>query len=238
MESENLTMRPLALVTGADRGIGLEFARQLAMNGFDLMISAGKSDLEEARDILMDLGAEVYIVTADLSKFSGAESLYREVKKHPRPLEVLTIISAESYGGPFWESDLKHELELIRMNVMASLHLTKLIIPDMVNENYGRVLFLSSRSKKGPDTFDSVHAGSLAFLSTFAQSLRKELLSYGIVVSARENLPEKLTRKDFEALMKGTTTFPPKNITSKVTDWARSYVQRHHSVQNQTESSP
>ncbi len=211
-------MRPLALVTGAADGVGLELARQFATNGFDLIITDQGSDLERARDILMDLGAEVFPVSADLSKFSGADSLYQEIKSHNRPLEALAINIATGRGGPFWESELKKDLELIRMNIMASVHLTRLILPDMIEQASGRILFTS------PVSTDVVHTASMACLTSFAESLRKEIKETGVVVTALlpgQSDMKKMARLGFLTLMRGKNPFK-----TKITEWARNYVHR------------
>lgn len=243
MDLETPTMRPLALVTGASSGIGLELAKQFASNGFDLLITARESDLEGPRDILMDLGADVYSVHADLSRWSGVEKLHEEIKKMNRPLEAVAINAGFGSGGPFAETDLKNELELIRLNVMSAIHLTKLILPEMIENGSGRILFTSSISALTPVPYEAVYAGSKAFLFSFAESLRNELKDTGVTVTALlpgptntnffrraglsgtkvgekmkfENTPEEVARQGFMALMKGKDHVMGGNIKTKVT---------------------
>ncbi len=243
MDLEKPTMRPLALITGASSGIGLELAKQFAMNGFDLLLTARESELETPRDICMDLGADVYTFHADLSGWSGVEKLYAEIKKMNRPLEAAVINAGFGSGGPFWETDLKNELELIRLNVMSAVHLTKRILPDMMTEGSGRILFTSSISALTPVPFESVYAGSKAFLFSFAESLRSELKDSGVSITALlpgptntnffrraglsgtkvgekmkfENTPEEVARQGFLALMKGKDHVTAGNIKTKVT---------------------
>lgn len=241
MDLEKPIMRPLALVTGAADGIGLELARQFAMNGFDLLITARNSDLEGPRDILTELGADVYPVHADLSKWSGVDALYAEIQKMDRPLEAVAINAGFGSGGPFVETDLKNELELIRLNVMSSVHLTKKILPAMIESGSGRILFTSSLSAVTPAPFEAVCAASRAFLFSFAESLRNELKDTGVTVTALLPGPgtaEEFAHQGFIALMKGKDHVMPGNLKTKVTgaaykiipEWAKAYVHRNLSV--------
>ncbi|MFL5784191.1 MAG: SDR family NAD(P)-dependent oxidoreductase [Bacteriovoracaceae bacterium] len=229
MDLETPIMRPLALVTGASSGIGLELAKQFAEHGFDLLITARDSDLEGPREILNELGADVSIFHADLSRGDGVEALYKEIKKMSRPLEAAAINAGFGSGGPFVETDLRNELELIRLNCMSAIHLTKRILPEMIKNGSGRILFTSSISAITPVPFEAVYAASKAFLFSFAESLRNELKDTGVSVTALlpgptntnffrraglsgtkvgekmkfQNTPEEVARQGFVALMKG-----------------------------------
>ena len=230
MDLERPTMRPLALVTGASSGIGQELAKQFAVNGFDLLITATEGDLEGSRDILTDLGADVYTTHADLSRWSGVDKLYSEIRKMNRPLEAVAVNAGIGSKGPFQETELLNELELVRLNVMSSVHLTKLILPEMIESGSGRILFTSSMSA------NAVHAATKAFLFSFAESLRNELKDTGVTVTALRPTDtltsEEIARQGFHAMMKGKDHVTGGNLKTKMTgaaykiipEWARSYV--------------
>jgi short-subunit dehydrogenase len=239
MDLEKPIMRPLALVTGASSGLGFELARQFAMNGFDLVIAARDSDLNKKRDVLMDLGADVYPVQSDLSTWSGVETLYSTIKKMDRPLEAAVICAVSGSGGRFWETELRRELELIRMNVLASIHLTKRILSGMIEEGSGRILFTSSIGEVSkPAPYEAVFASSKAFLSSFAESLRIELKDSGVTVTSlthgSEN-PEAIAHQGFVALMKGKDQVQPGILKKIIPKWAKAYVHRNLSAQSSAE---
>ena len=71
----NLTIRPLAVVTGASTGIGYELARCCAQNGFDLVVAADEPQIGHAARELRALGAEVEAVVADLATREGVDTL-------------------------------------------------------------------------------------------------------------------------------------------------------------------
>src|SRR5437763_16739877 len=83
--------RPLALVTGASSGIGLELARQFADNGFDLVIAAEDEELASAVTELEGSGTEVAAFRLDLSTAEGVEELYDQVREMGRPLDAAAL---------------------------------------------------------------------------------------------------------------------------------------------------
>ena len=108
--------RPLALVTGASHGIGLELARQLASDGYDLLVAARSERLDGAADELRALGAHVDPVHCDLATRDGVETLAAHLREIGR-LDVAAINAGVGSGGAFAETDLDDDLRLIDLNV-------------------------------------------------------------------------------------------------------------------------
>src|SRR4051794_24009713 len=77
--------RPLAVVTGASSGIGLELAKQFASNGYDLLVAAEDAELAGAARELEGLGAHVEAVQVDLATEPGVEQLERRIEAAGRP---------------------------------------------------------------------------------------------------------------------------------------------------------
>lgn len=177
--------RPLAVVTGASSGIGYELAKQFAQNGFDLLVTATGSSINEAAQAFEGLGAKVETVQADLATYEGVETLYDKIKATGQPVEAIAINAGVGVGGDFArETDLKEELNLINLNVVSSVHLAKRVVKDMVERGKGRILFTSSIAALMPGPFEAVYAASKAFLQSFSEALRNELKDTGITVTA------------------------------------------------------
>src|SRR4051812_14407609 len=135
--------RPLAVVTGASSGIGLELAKQFAENGFDLVIAAEDEELTEAGRELGD--AVVDSVQVDLATSGGVVDLWARVRETGRPLEAAALNAGVGAGGAFaTDTDLGDELKLIDLNVRSTIHLAKYVVKDMVGRGSGRILFTSS----------------------------------------------------------------------------------------------
>jgi short-subunit dehydrogenase len=176
--------RPLALVTGASRGIGYELARQFAENGFDLVVNSEDDGLQAAADRLRGTGADVRTARSDLRDRRGVEELYAAITGGGRPVDAVALNAGVGLGGPFVDNDLDAELSIIDLNITSTVHLAKLLLRDMVRRGSGRVLITSSIAATMPGTYQAVYNASKSFLQSFAQALQSELSSTGVTVTS------------------------------------------------------
>lgn len=198
---------PLAVVTGASSGIGLELAQQLASNGFDLVVCAADDGLAIAADALRANNVAVETVRVDLAQPGGVRQLVDRVTVTGRPVDALVINAGIGVPGVFVsDSSLAEQLGVVDLNVRSAVHLAKALIPAMAARGSGRVLFTSS----APGPFQTVHNASEAFLLSFSQGLREELGDSGVTVTAlvpglhddRDD-PTVVAKLGYEAMMAG-----------------------------------
>src|SRR3712207_3153517 len=149
--------RPLALVTGASSGIGLELARQFAEHGFDLVVNAEDAELTTAAEQLRVAGTTVQAVQADLRSAEGAQAVYDAVTATGRPLAAAALNAGVGKGGPFVENPLEDELAIIDLNVRSTVVLAKSVVRDMAARGEGRVLFTSSVASTMPGPYQAVY---------------------------------------------------------------------------------
>jgi len=176
--------RPFAVVTGASSGIGYELARQFAQHGYDLLIASQHEHIADAERALTEFGVVVESMQVDLATPEGNEELYRRIRQHGRPLAAIAINAGVGVSGDFSEdTELEDELNLIRLNVISPVHLSKRVLQDMIREGGGRVLFTSSIAGTMPTPFYAVYGASKAFLSSFAQAVRNEIKDTGVTIT-------------------------------------------------------
>lgn len=181
--------RPFAVVTGASTGIGRELAHVLASHGYELLISADESELEQAANELRNMGARVEPVRADLATYDGTEQLYAAVRDSRRPVDVLALNAGVGRGGRFLETELADEARVIDLNITSTVHLAKRLLPRMVERDRGRVLVTSSIAATMPGSYQSVYNASKSFLQSFAQALSDELAASGSRVTVTSLMP-------------------------------------------------
>ncbi|MFI9454067.1 SDR family NAD(P)-dependent oxidoreductase [Amycolatopsis sp. NPDC052450] len=178
-------IRPLAVVTGASSGIGLELAKQFARHDFDLVITAEDTELEAAAEQVRSCGAHVDTVRTDLAEADGVEELVRRVDAAGRPVEVLAVNAGVGVNGEFaGDTRLEDQLTVVDLNVRSAVHLTKRVVPGMIERGRGKVLFTSSVAGTAPGPYQAVYAASKAFLTSFSEGLRGEVKDKGITVTA------------------------------------------------------
>jgi short-subunit dehydrogenase len=179
--------RPVALVTGASSGIGLELAKVFASEGYDLLISSDNpAKLKKAATQIAPINrTKVQIIVADLSKSAGPKKLYDAVKKLRRHIDVLVNNAGVGVWGRFaTETELADELAMIQLNAASVVALTKMFAADMVKRGTGKILITGSEASLAPIALMSIYAATKAFVYSFALSLREELKDSGVTVTA------------------------------------------------------
>jgi short-subunit dehydrogenase len=177
------SMKPFAVVTGASSGIGFELAAQFARHGFDVLAVGEDEEIHRAARSLSD-GAEVKALKVDLATFEGVEKLYREIQNMGRPVDAAALNAGVGVAGPFQDTPLDADLNLLRLNVISPVHLSKLLLQDMVRRGKGRLLITSSIAATMPGPFAATYNASKAFLKSFAEAIRNELKETGVSVTA------------------------------------------------------
>lgn len=176
---------PFAVVTGASRGIGLELARRLAGDGYDLLVASEDVAIEDAAaEIrLVADGTTVETAQVDLATTDGVEALVQRIGE--RPVDALLVNAGVAVGGgAFIDTELDRHLELIALNVTGAVRLTHRVASRMAARGEGRILITSSIAAKSPGPYISTYSASKAFLYAFSQALRVELAEHGVGVTA------------------------------------------------------
>ncbi|VTR78318.1 SDR family NAD(P)-dependent oxidoreductase [Cellulomonas hominis] len=181
--TEEIAPRPLAVVTGASSGIGLELARRFTQEGFDLVVVAEEPQITVAADALAASGAAVRAVRADLSTAEGVAELVEAVAATGRPVDALALNAGTGQGGRFVETPLEGDLRVIALNVAGNVRMAKALLPAMVERGAGRVLFTSSTASLMPGPYYATYAASKSFVQSFAEALRHELDGTGVTVT-------------------------------------------------------
>jgi len=176
--------RPYAVVTGASSGIGYELADQFAQHGFDVLVAAEDEGISSAAERLSSHGTRIESVQADLATTEGVEKLYQKIQLSARPLDSIAMNAGVGVAGPFAETDFKAHLNLINLNIVSPVHLTRLILNDMIARGQGRILYTSSIAATVPGPFSATYNASKAFLKSFSEAIRNELKDTGITVTA------------------------------------------------------
>ena len=182
----NGSSRRNALVTGGSGGIGLELARVLARNGFDITLVARKRDTLEAAAGQLEGKYEVnvHVFAADLRRSEAPEAIFDFLRKENLPIEVLVNNAGFGLGGEFADTNLDRELEMIQVNIAALTHLTKLFLPQMIKRKSGRILNLASTAAFQPGPLQAVYYASKAYVLSFSEALAEELRNTGVTVTA------------------------------------------------------
>jgi len=177
--------REYALVTGASKGIGAELAEQLAADHWNLILVArGKGELEAlAGALTVKHGIKALVLAADLAKPGAAADLWARVSALAVKVEVLINNAGFGLLGPFQETPIQRELEIIQVNITALTELTKLALPSMLERRRGWILNLGSTAGFVPGPLMSIYYASKAYVLSFSEALSCELAGTGVSVT-------------------------------------------------------
>lgn len=173
--------KPLAVVTGASSGIGLELARECARHGFNLVIAADEPEIVRAAEDLRRAGAQVEEVEADLATHEGVQKLLDKIGG--RPVDALLANAGRGLGHAFLDQELDDIDHVIHTNVTGTVALIHAIGREMRGRGKGRILITGSIAGFIPGTYQAVYNASKAFLDSFSFALRAELKGSGVTVT-------------------------------------------------------
>lgn len=173
------------LITGATSGIGYELAKLFAKNGYNLIIVARNHEqLNQKEKELRAHGVDVISIAKNLFQSSDVYSLYSELSLNGISPEILVNDAGQGYYGKFEDTDIHREIDLVNLNIVSVLILTKLFIKDRIGKGSGKILNLSSIASKAPGPWHSVYHGTKAFIQSWTEAIREELKDTGITVTA------------------------------------------------------
>jgi uncharacterized protein len=189
--------RSFTLVTGASTGIGRELARIAAARGRNvILVARTEAKLTDLATELRTGGVETEVIPLDLSRPEAPGELDQEVTR--RGIEVDALVNNAGFGslGPFYQAPLETQIEMLRLNVVALTHLTRLFLPPMVRRGRGRILNVASTAGLQPGPLMAVYYASKAYVLSFSEAIAEELRGTGVTVTALLPGP---TRTEFQA---------------------------------------
>lgn len=176
-------MEMRALVTGASAGLGAEFARQLAADGFSLVLVA--RDEGRLRALAAELtaarGTEVEVLAADLTDAADLERVAARLADGDRPVDVLVNNAGFAVAEPFHASDIADERRMHELLSWVPLRLAHAALPGMRARGHGGILNVASLAARIPSGTYSAAKAQLLMLS---RALRAQYRHEGIVVTA------------------------------------------------------
>lgn len=183
---DDRTDKKTVLITGASSGIGYEFSKLFARDGHDLvLVSRNKQKLNQLADKLMaDFGISVKVISKDLSVAAAPQEIFDELKQESIHVDSLVNNAGFNVYGPFSETDLTEELQMIQVNLTSLTCLTKLFLPGMLKQDYGRIINVGSIGSFVPGPLNAVYCATKAYVLSFSEAISEELEGTKVTVTA------------------------------------------------------
>ena len=175
-----------ALVTGASAGIGACFAEHLAAEGYDLLLVARREERLKAlaEQLTEQHNIRCEFLAADLANPDSPRAIVAHARQRDFPIDVLINNAGLSGKNKFADTPWEHLAAELQIMVVAVTELVHLVIPDMRDRGWGRIVNVSSLAALQPPGASLLYTGIKSYVLNASQSLDMELKPHGIHVSA------------------------------------------------------
>ena len=175
--------RNVAIVTGASEGMGFSIAKSLSLSGFKvLMISRSKQKLQKAVKKINILGGDPSFLIGDVSNAKLPEKSIKKAK-HLGKLRVLINNTGGPKAGNLLSLNEKDWSNAIENNLMSVIRFTKLAVPLMKKNKFGRIISISSSVVLEPSPGMLPSATSRAGISAFTKAIANQFAKFGITAN-------------------------------------------------------
>jgi acetoacetyl-CoA reductase len=173
------------LVTGGSRGIGAAISLELGLAGYFVIVNYNHS-ISEAENIvkqIIDNGGQAVALQANISKADETERLFNEINASIGTVDVLINNAGITRDKSFKKMNLEEWEAVIDTNLSSVFNTTKLALPAMLDQKYGRIINISSVIGQSGGFGQTNYAAAKAGLIGFSKSLALETAKSGITVN-------------------------------------------------------
>jgi len=215
-----------ALITGASGGLGREFARLFATEGFDVaLVSRTGAALENlAQELETRQRVAAHVLPIDLSHPGAASALVAELGLRGVSADVLVNGASPRRQGVFVRAREAEVLEFLQVNLATLAHLTRLVLPGMIERGWGRIVNFTSADALRLGSQRALSRAADAFVLSFSLALADELRGTGVRATA-VCLPSELVAPSAQGALEARTPVPSAEL-AEVAAWGFAAVRR------------
>ena len=175
----------VALVTGASSGLGVDFARQLAARGANLILVARRED--QLRAVAADI-EKTYKVSAqpialDLATPDAPQALYDRLRQQEIHVDVLINNAGFGVYGDFASVPWEREKAMLDLDIVTLTHMTKLFVRDMLKRKHGYILQVASIGAYQPSPTYATYSAAKAYVLSMGEAINYELRGSGVSIT-------------------------------------------------------
>ena len=172
-----------AVITGGAQGFGFDIARRFLNSGAKVIIWDNDPDtLKKSVKELNNTNLTSNVV--DVSKFEEVENCTNEILKNSKIDILINNAGITGPTAPLWEYDLEKWKKVIDINLMGTFNCCRAIVPNMIKNDYGRIVNVASVAGKDGNANASAYSAGKAGAIGLTKSLGKELADKNIAVNA------------------------------------------------------
>lgn len=178
----------IALVTGSERGLGQTVALTLATQGADIVMAYYQEEEQAMRNkaAIEGMGRRVIAVHADLTHAEDAQKLAETALSAFGRVDILVnVVGGVVKRVPFVESTDDVWNVAFKLNMLSMVRVTRALLPKMLEQNYGRIINISSMGSRTGGAPNSAHYSAMkGAINSYTHSLSNEVAKRGVTVNA------------------------------------------------------
>ena len=172
-----------AVITGGAQGFGFDIARRFLSSGAKVIIWDNDPDtLKKSVKELNNTNLTSNVI--DVSKFEEVKNCTNEIVKNSKIDILINNAGITGPTAPLWEYDLEKWKKVVDINLMGTFNCCRAIVPNMIKNNYGRIVNVASVAGKDGNANASAYSAGKAGTIGLTKSLGKELADKDIAVNA------------------------------------------------------
>ena len=169
--------RPFAVITGASKGIGAEYARALAAQGYDLLLVA--RDTKQLEQMALETQRTFHVCAEweaiDLAQPGASHALYTAARKRRPEVDLLVNNAGCGLYGHFLNMPLHQLQTIMTVNMLCIVESVRLFLPGMLNRNTGAIINVASVAGFFPVPYLAVYSATKSFLISFSEAIAQEI---------------------------------------------------------------
>jgi len=189
-------MAKWCLITGGSKGIGYEFAKLFANDGYNLVLVARSADrlYKIKNDFEKQWGIDVLAVPLDLIKPGSINILMKEIEKRDIKIDILINNAGFGTSGNFVGDSIENDMNIICLNIEVLTELTHIFLKKMLKKRAGKILNVASVAAFMPGPLSAVYFGTKSYVLNFSLGIAEEVRGSGVSVTT---LCPGFTKTDF-----------------------------------------
>jgi len=173
-----------ALITGASRGIGIHIVQALSKRGLNIAgVARSADDLKQTRALLQQRGSNFHPFPFDLRETEKLPELVSAIRDQLGSIDFLINNAGQEQYRSYAHVEAEELQSILRTNLLAPMELTRLILPEMIQQGWGHVVNIASLAGKKGVPYNSIYSASKGGLILWSDGLRQELAGTPIHVS-------------------------------------------------------
>jgi short-subunit dehydrogenase len=172
------------LLTGASRGIGTFIAHELAKKQATVVcVSRSQAGLDQVCAEINTMGGKGINISFDISNVEELPNLVEKIEKFVGSVDILINNAGIEKYRAFQNYSLTDIQSVLSINLLAAMELTRLVLPNMLNQRSGHIVNIASLAAKKGHPYDSIYSASKAGLLMWADAIRQELVNTDVGIS-------------------------------------------------------